>query len=275
MSRQLISVQGAELDVNVWGSGEPIVFVQTALTADELRPLASAAALEHGYRKILYHRRGYADSSVVDGPGSVARDAADCRALLSALAIDRAHVVGVSYSAAVALRLAADAPACVQTLVVQEPPPLHTPSEREFRAANDRLMRTRRVRGAAVALDEFLSMVVGPDWRVVMDDVLPGSVTQMQRDAVTFFDTDIPALLAWQFGCADARRVTCPLLHVGGAESGPWFADVRDLILQWFPQAEDVIVEGADHTLPLTHVAELADAVAAFLRRHPVGKAST
>lgn len=136
-------------------------------------------------------------------------------------------------------------------------------------------MRTRRVRGAAVALDEFLSMVVGPDWRVVMDDVLPGSVTQMQRDAVTFFDTDIPALLAWQFGCADARRVTCPLLHVGGAESGPWFADVRDLILQWFPQAEDVIVEGADHTLPLTHVAELADAVAAFLRRHPVAKAST
>lgn len=53
MSRQLISVQDAELDVNVWGSGEPIVFVQTALTADELRPLASAPALEHGYRKIF------------------------------------------------------------------------------------------------------------------------------------------------------------------------------------------------------------------------------
>lgn len=91
--------------------------------ADELRPLATAAELEDGDRKILSHRRGYGDSSAVDGPESIGRDAADCRALLAAMAIDRAHIVGVSYCAAVALRLAADAPACVHTLVLEEPPP--------------------------------------------------------------------------------------------------------------------------------------------------------
>lgn len=82
MSVQLVTVDGAQLEVLECGSGEPIVFVQTALTADELLPVAQAPALEHGYHKIIYHRRGYAGSSAVSGPGSIARDAADCRALL-------------------------------------------------------------------------------------------------------------------------------------------------------------------------------------------------
>ena len=271
---RLVPVQGAELEVSDWGSGEPIVFVQTALTADELRPLAREPALENGYRKILYHRRGYAGSSAVDGPGSIARDAADCRALLAAMAIDRAHFVGVSYSAAVVLQLAADAPQCTHTLGLLEPPPLHTPSASEFRAANHRLVQTRRVRGPTVALDEFLSTVIGPGWRNVVEDQLPESSAQMERDTVTFFDTDLPALLGWQFGLADVRRVECPVLHVGGTDSGRWFAEVRNVILDWFPQADDVVIDGADHSLALTHTREVADVLMAFLGRHPIPRAS-
>ena len=48
--------------------------------------------------------------------------------MLDALGIGRAHIVGVSYSAAVALQLAADAPYVVHTLALLEPPPVHTPS---------------------------------------------------------------------------------------------------------------------------------------------------
>jgi pimeloyl-ACP methyl ester carboxylesterase len=101
---RMVRIPGGELEVAESGSGEPVIFIQTALTADELGPLANELAAD--YRTILYHRRGYAGSSAVTGPGSIARDAADCRALLGALAIDRAHVVGYSYSAAVALELA-------------------------------------------------------------------------------------------------------------------------------------------------------------------------
>lgn len=274
MSVQLVSVEGAELAVEDWGSGEPIVFVQTALTADELRPLACEPAFEHGYRKILYHRRGYTGSSAVEGPGSVARDAADCRALLTALAVDRAHIVGVSYSAAVGLQLAADAPERTQTLTLLEPPPVQTPSAAEFRAANNRLTQTRRRRGPAAALDEFLSMLIGPDWRDVVDHRLPGSSRQMERDAVTFFDTDLPALLSWQFESADVRRIECPVLHIGGTESGRWFAEVRDVVLDWFPQADDVVIDGADHSLAVTHSRQIAHALVRFLGRHPIPRPS-
>ena len=113
---ELISVDGAQLEVEVRGSGEPVVLIQTALLADEFVPLAQQPQLRDSFQTVLYHRRGYAGSSPVDGPGSIAHDAADCLALLGALGIERAHVVSLSYSGPVALQLALDAPEQVHSL---------------------------------------------------------------------------------------------------------------------------------------------------------------
>ena len=267
--KRFVAVPDGELEVLDVGSGEPIVFVQTALTADELMPVADDPALG-AYRRILYHRRGYAGSSPVDGEGSIVRDAGDCVALMAGLGVDRAHVAGVSYSGAVALQLAVDAPDRVQTLVVVEPPPTHVPSADEFRAANDRLIRQRQDAGPAVALRDFMDLVVGPGWRETAEGQLPGSVAQMERDVATFFDYDLPALLSWSFSRELARLIRCPVLHIGGTESGPWFAEVRSLVLDWVPHAEDVLLEGADHSLALTHSSPVARAMADFLNRHPL-----
>ncbi|HEU4488370.1 MAG TPA: alpha/beta hydrolase [Actinomycetota bacterium] len=271
MKTRLVTVPGAQLQVAVWGTGEPIVFIQTALTADELQPIADAAALE-GYCKVLYYRRGYAGSSPVEGPGSITRDAADCLALLHKLDIECAHVVGLSYSGAVALQLAADAPKISHSLTLIETPPVHTPSTREFRAANDQLIESRLRQGPAAALDEFLTLVIGPSWHQVAEEQLPGSPAQMRRDTATFFDVDLPALLEWRFDRDDAARISCPVLYIGGTNSGRWFAEARELMLSWFSHAEDVAIEGADHSLALTHSEEIADALMGFLRRHPLGQ---
>ena len=275
MAVRLVSVEDADLEVSVWGGGEPVVFVQTALTADELLPLASQPALEDGYRKIVYHRRGYAGSSPAAGPGSIVREAADARALLAAMGIARAHIVGVSYSGAIGLQLAADAPQCTHSLTVAEPPPVHTARGSEFRAANERLLRIRRERGVDAALEEFLTLLVGRNWRAVIEEELPGAVAQIERDAVTFFDRDLPALVGWQFGPTEAGRISCPVLYLGGGDSGPWFAEVRDLVRRWLPHAEDVVIEGAGHSLEVTHPAEVAGVLADFLRRHPITAGAT
>ncbi len=267
---RLIDVGGLELEVLDVGTGDPVVLVQTGLTADELAPLAEHLVDRGAYRAIVYHRRGYAGSSPVHGPGSVIRDAVDCRNLIAALGLARAHIVGFSYSGAVGMQLAVDAAEHVQSLTLIEPPPVHVPSASEFRAANARLVEARRARGPDAALDEFLTLVIGPDWRTDVDHLVPGAAQQMQRDVATFFDTDLPALLSWRFDAEDAARVACPVLHVGGTDSGPWFAEVRQLVLEWLPHAEDVVVAGADHSLALTHTAQVADAVSDFLARHPV-----
>lgn len=266
----LLTVDETELEVDAAGAGEPVVLVQTALVADEFLPLARQPALSDHYRLIRYHRRGYAGSSPAESPSSIARDAADCRALLSALEAKPAHVVGVSYSAAVALQLAVDAPESVHTLTLIEPPPVHVPSAAQFRAANDQLTGDYEALGPAAALHAFLTRVIGPDWRLATERTLPGSAEQMERDTPTFFEIDLPALLDWRFTAEDAKQITRPVLYIGGDSSGPWFAEVRELVLRWLPQAEDVVLPGADHSLALTHPAEIAVALVDFLRRHPI-----
>lgn len=265
----LVEVDGIELEVSDVGSGDPVVLVQTALTADELAPLAEHLAVLGAYRVILYYRRGYAGSYPAQGPGSIVRDAADCRNLIAALQLRQVHLVGYSYSGAVALQLARDAGEHVHTLTLIEPPPVHVPSSGSFRAANTRLQDVRWARGPDAALGAFMTTLMGPDWRTEVEQRLPGAVAQMQRDATTFFDTDLPALLSWRFAAEDARRIACPVLHIGGHDSGPWFADVRELILTWFPLAEDVLLTGADHSLALTHARNLGGVLADFLDRHP------
>jgi pimeloyl-ACP methyl ester carboxylesterase len=190
---------------------------------------------------------------------------------MNMLGLERAHIVGLSYSGAVALQLAADAPDLTHTLNLLEPPPVHTLSGPDFREANAQLFAARQNRGTDAALDEFLTRVIGSGWQESTEDQLPGSATQMRRDVGTFFDADMPALLGWDFGANDAARIRCPVLYVGGSDSGLWFAQVRELLLTWFPSAEDVVIEGADHSLALTHAPRIARECAAFLHRHPIG----
>jgi pimeloyl-ACP methyl ester carboxylesterase len=257
-----------DLEAEVLGAGEPVVVIQTALTADELRPLAlqMATRLGAGDQVVHYHRRGYAGSAPQGpGPPSVAADSEDCHALVAALDLAPVHVVGASYSAAIALDLAASHPEDVRTLTVVEPPPVHVPSAVEFREANAWLLRTYRDAGPASALDTFMTMLVGPDWRVESGRDLPGSVAAMERDASTFFERDLPAMMSWSFGPAEAARITCPVLHIGGSESGPWFEQVLAWAVQLLPQAQVTTVAGAGHLVGLTHAEEVARRLVAFL----------
>ncbi len=263
------------LETSMAGAGEPVVWIQTALIADELVPAARLVSHSGRYQAVAYHRRGYASSSPTTGPGSIRRDAHDCASLLRALGIDRSHVVGVSYSAAVALQLAADLPDRVASVCVIEPPPVHIRSAQEFRAANTEMGEDYRTRGPQMAVDRFLSRLVGPDWRRDITRYLPDGVEQITRNADTFFGTDLLALLSWEFTAADAARIEAPVLYVGGSDSGPWFNQVHQLMLDWLPQAEDVTIPGADHSLALTHTNQLAAAITAFLDHHTPGRRAT
>lgn len=264
-----VAIDGAELETAVLGTGDPVVLIPTALTADELLPLAER--LKGRFQVVHFHRRGYAGSSPATPPGSVARDAADTAGLLAALAIEKVHVIGVSFSAAVALQMAVDRPELVHTLTLVEPPPVHGPADPMFRAANADLLRERQTRGAEAAVDRFLMNTAGPDWRDQLDGALPGSAAQTLRDSPTFFDVDIPALLSWPCNAAIAARVRCPVLHIAGSDHGPLFHGVGDLIRAWLPHAEQVAIAGAGHDVALTHPRALIDVLVPFLARHPIG----
>jgi pimeloyl-ACP methyl ester carboxylesterase len=243
--------------------------VPTALVADELAPIMKQAVLADAFQTVVYSRRGYAGSGPADPPGSISRDAADAVGVLDVLRIERAHVVGLSFSGAIALEMASTFPGRVHSLTLIEPPPVHGPSAGRFWAANERLQQTRRAMGVAAALNEFMTLVMGEDWQSQMHRLLPGSVAQMEHDATTFFDVDMTALSGWSYTAADASRVKAPVLYLGGTASSPWFAEERQLLLRWLPHSETTLIPGADHSLAISHAAAIADALAGFVQRHP------
>jgi 3-oxoadipate enol-lactonase len=121
---------------------------------------------------------------------------------------------------------------------------------------------------------QFLSMVCSLDWescRMVIEKHVPGGVAQAMADVDTFFGGYLPALGAWQFGRNEAARIPQPVLSVLGTRSERLFVDGHDLLHSWFPQAEDLIVEGAGHLLHLQRSEPVVQGVAAFLGRHPIG----
>ena len=264
------SLDGAELEYEVSGTREPVVFIHGAFIADAFRPLLSEPSLAGHHRLILYHRRGYAGSSRASGPLSVARQAADCRALLRHLGMERAHVVGHSYGGDVALQLALDTPSVVHSLALLEPGLMVGASAQDYRESLARGVERYREAGAEVVVDEFLQ-ARWPGYRATLDLVLPGAFAQAVADAGTWFEREASGQLAWRFGEEEARRISQPTLSVLGGESDAlWsrFGETHRQLLAWLPHAEGFVLPGTTHFLQIQDPRGMAEALAAFWARH-------
>jgi pimeloyl-ACP methyl ester carboxylesterase len=266
-----VHVNGAELEVAVQGAGETIVFIHGGGVADSYLCLADDPAVRDHYRTIRYRRRGFGGSSPVGrDPMPVSAHASDCRVLLAGLGVERAHVVGHSYGAVVALQLAIDAPEVVATLALFEPPLLAVPSGPQFFEAAGPIIETYNSGDRVGAVHAFFALVGGPDWRSHVERTVPGGVEQAENDAATLFESDLPSLGEWNFGADEASKINQSLLHVLGSDSMPLFGEGRDLLHSWLPGTDDAMLAGATHLLQMVRPADAAATLADFVKRHPV-----
>ena len=95
---QRTKINGMELEIRDRGSGEPVVFVHGGM-GEECAAVLAEPALADRFRLIHYHRRGYGNSEAPKAPVSISQQAADCRAVMRHLGVERAHCVGQSYGA--------------------------------------------------------------------------------------------------------------------------------------------------------------------------------
>ena len=128
-------------------------------------------------------------------------------------------MVGHSYGGVIALQLALDAPDAVHSLALLEPALFMVPSAQQFGDAMGPVVQMYEAGNKTGAVDRFLQIVVGPEYRSVLDRVLPGAFAQAVADADTFFRFEDPALDQWSFTQAEAGRITQPVLAVVGADS--------------------------------------------------------
>jgi pimeloyl-ACP methyl ester carboxylesterase len=245
-------VDGGELEFEVTGTGDPVLLIHGAWIAEAYAPLCAEPAVNRRYRLVRYHRRGYAGSSPVSAPFSLAEQAADCRALLRHLGIERAHVVGHSSGGNIALRLALDAPEVVHSLVLLEPGLPDVPSGALFTEALGPMLKQYGAGDKEGAADSFLRWAIGPDYRTWLDRLIPGAYQQLVADADTVIGVELPSLQEWRFTREDARRITQPVFGVLGAESAsswPGWNEVQERLREWLPQTEPFVLAGANHAL--------------------------
>jgi pimeloyl-ACP methyl ester carboxylesterase len=267
-------IDGVDLEYQDSGAGEPVVFVHGAFIADAFRPLIAESALAERFRLITYHRRGHGGSCPVDGPVTIDDGARDCLALLSFLGVPQTHLVGHSYGANVALQTALDAPDVVRTVCVLEAGLFVGDSAPLYREVLLQSRERFRAIGAREAVDEFMGMR-WPAYREQLDRVLPGAFEQAVADAATFFESDLPGGLGWQFGEAEAWRIVQPALVVLGEDSvalHPRFAETHERLLEWLPRPEGFVLPDATHFLQMESPGPLAEALADFLGRHPLNE---
>ena len=255
-----------ELEYEVQGDGEPVLFIHGALDEEALAPVRDAAALK-GYRRVLYHRRGYGGSAPHRGELRFEQEAADALSVLRHAGLASAHVVGFSSGGVVAFQLAVSSPASVRSLVLLEPPlqlPLTDPpaGPAPFLTKAFEQYSKGDLEGA---MDVFYQGISGPGWRKVVTSTDPAALDRITRHARIFFEMEGKAVLAYPFTEQSAKAVNQPVLFVVSDRGAGRSAALRAQFKSWIPQTKELLVTDADHLLPLQQPSQIADGIRRFL----------
>jgi pimeloyl-ACP methyl ester carboxylesterase len=268
------TVEGIELHYELQGSGEPVVLIHWGVASAFAEPLLNEPALADGHQLLTYHRAGFGRSARVDGPLTIADHARHCGLLMRHLGIERAHVVGHSSSATIALQFALDFPDAAHTVVSMEAARPVPSTELQAQFVRDYIQPAvgrYRAGDTAGAVDTFFRGVFGEGYGPALEEGLPGAFEQAVGEADAFFGQELPALQQWAFTEDDARRIAQPVLLVLGENSMPTFPERRDVLLAWLPNPEPLDLPDVRHLLHVERPAAVAEALAGFFARHPLG----
>ena len=112
-----IRAHGVRTYLEEHGAGAPLLLLHGGFETVDMLP-ALTAALAREYHVVAPERRGHGRTPDVDGPITYAAMADDTLAVLDALALERAHLVGYSDGANIAMLLAIAHPERVGRLVL-------------------------------------------------------------------------------------------------------------------------------------------------------------
>ncbi len=229
----------ADLDVERIGAGPRVVFVHGSIVGAQ-RTWRKQRGLAERWTLCLPNRPGFGTSPALDR-GDFEREAP----LIADLLEDRAHLVGHSYGAVIALLAAALRPQAVCSLTVSEPGLLRLAAGDPV--ADGMIFHGEEMyrRGPTVAPREFLlAFRAGVHSSHETPEQLPDWLERGARHAAR----ERPV---WQAEVPLDRlgQAPFPKLVISGGHS-PVFETVCDRLAERLPGAERVVLAGRGHTIP-------------------------
>jgi pimeloyl-ACP methyl ester carboxylesterase len=261
------------VEYEVCGAGEPVILIHGSAVANMLMPLMQEPALTTHYRVFRYHRRGYGGTTHSSPPVRIVDQARDCLDLMRRLGLSRAHLVGHSYGGVIAIAVSLEQPAAVCTLSLLEPALVGmVPSGANFAAALTPAFARYQAGDNRGAIDSFLRLVCGVNYRAELERVIPGALAAAAADASTFFEIEIPAIEEfWRtFSKEQAASIPHPILAAVGTASEMPLREGHNLVREWFKQVEVLELVGDNHQFPLTNARRVAEGLVAFLTKYPI-----
>jgi pimeloyl-ACP methyl ester carboxylesterase len=218
------------------------------------------AAFSKQYRVVRVDLRPFGESTQPKQPYFVPDDVL---ALLDALKIERAHLVGHSFGGGVAIEFALTHPDRVASLIfVASGLGGLAPPEDERKAAMTIFAAVKQGDDAIVQawLAHPMWKVAGqrPELRAELDQITRRNLAPFRMAAPPYKPLTPPAI-------GRLGEIKAPTLVVSGAEDSPGNRQASDMLSKQIPQAKSVVVPGADHALPLGWPRELNEAVLEFI----------
>lgn len=246
------------------GCGEPIVWIHGLGIDHRVWGLQMPLFTQH-FRCLTFDNRDAGQSDRSPNSYTIKTMADDAVRLMDALAIDKAHVVGLSMGGAVAQELAIAYPARVQRLVLVS---TYTSSDRRGADVLNSfaLMRTRFSR-------EEYARATSPWVFTYQDYLTPGFVdlaTARFMEDPYFLPADVyprqvEAALS-HFTEDRLSRITAPTLIVAGDDDLLTPMRFARTLHEYIPGATLAVIQGGGHAFILTHAGEFNRLVLSFLK---------
>jgi pimeloyl-ACP methyl ester carboxylesterase len=263
-----VSVNGMSFAYVEEGSGPPIVLVHGSVS-DYREWSSQMIPLARHYRVIAYSRRYHWPNLApgTDADASVERQADDLAAIIKAMGIAPAHIVGHSFGGAVALNLTLRHPELVRTLVLAEPAvsgvlrdmPENEAVSKESQAIRAEMQEAFAGGDAERIVRSYAAHVAPGEFEKAAPEV-----RQMLLANVPAFQLDFTSRRP-PFTCDDARRVAVPVLIVYGDRSPMGLQRIAEATARCIKAARLVKIPEATHWMQHDHPRAFNDALLEFL----------
>jgi pimeloyl-ACP methyl ester carboxylesterase len=262
----LVRCGEVELDYERGGSGEPLLLIMgmsgTALHWSE----AFLDMLREDFDVIVYDHRGVGASTRLDGSLTIAQMADDAAALLRALDIDAAHVMGISMGGMIAQELALSEPQLLNTLTLGctycGGPGSALSSPDVMQRLSEAMMSGDRALALRVGWEINVSPTMAADERAAAEFIAIG---EQRPVAVPVVLAQLQAVVAHDTS-ARLPQLRLPTLVIHGTEDQLLPVQNGRLIASLIPGAELEIFDGVGHLFFWERAERTAELVRAHAR---------